>query len=155
MTNPKPVPLYSTDGRSLGNREHAAALALVGRGLVKPAYGRKGHLRAIYLQQPDGGTPVDDTPPSGPRYSCAATASGTVGSAQPTKSTAPSRSGTIRLDGSIGQICSRSANRVTRHRRRGASSAQRGEGYQESLRPFVQDRAIAVRTSPQVLGGGI
>ena len=108
MKSADQIPYYAPDGSSMGFRTLEAAKRLIAGGYVKPAYGRKGHLKAIWLLQKDGGTPVDDTPPSGPRY-----------------------------------------------RRRGASSAQRGEGYQESLRPFVQDRAIAVRTSPQVLGGGI
>jgi len=36
---------------------------------VKPAYGRKGHLKAIWLLQEDGGNPVETHAQSGTRYS--------------------------------------------------------------------------------------
>ncbi len=52
------VPFYGSDGSSLGFREFDAAKRLVAAGTVKPAYGRKGHLKAIFEQQEDGGTPV-------------------------------------------------------------------------------------------------
>lgn len=36
---------------------------------MKPAYGRKGHLKALWLLQPDGANPVETHPRSGTRYS--------------------------------------------------------------------------------------
>jgi hypothetical protein len=63
------VPFYGSDGSSLGFRELDAAKRLVAAGIVKPAYGRKGHLKAIFEQQEDGGTPMEDAPPAGGRYS--------------------------------------------------------------------------------------
>ncbi|MCX6625491.1 MAG: hypothetical protein NTY38_31400 [Acidobacteria bacterium] len=36
---------------------------------MKPAYGRKGHLRAIWLLQEDGGSPVETHARNGTRYS--------------------------------------------------------------------------------------
>lgn len=63
------VPFYGSDGSSLGFREFDAAKRLVAAGTVKPAYGRKGHLKAIFEQQEDGGTPVEQRPALGGRYS--------------------------------------------------------------------------------------
>lgn len=36
---------------------------------MRPAYGRKGHLKAIWLLQEDGGNPFETHAPSGTRYS--------------------------------------------------------------------------------------
>ena len=63
------IPYYAPDGRSLGFRSAAAAERLVAGGHVKPAYGRKGHLRAIWSLQEGGGNPVELRPRSGTRYS--------------------------------------------------------------------------------------
>ena len=68
-TNREQIPLYASDGTSLGFRSLEAAKRLVAGGHVKPAYGRKGHLKAIWLLQQDGGSPVETHPPSGTRYS--------------------------------------------------------------------------------------
>jgi hypothetical protein len=68
-SNREQIPLYAPDGTSLGFRSPEAAKRLVAGGYVKPAYGRKGHLKAIWLLQQDGGNPVEAHPPSGTRYS--------------------------------------------------------------------------------------
>ena len=38
-------------------------------GYVKPSYGRKGHLKAIWLGKQDGGNPVETHAQAGTRYS--------------------------------------------------------------------------------------
>jgi hypothetical protein len=42
---------------------------LVAGGYVRPAYGRKGHLRAIWLLRDDGTSPVQSRASTGTRYS--------------------------------------------------------------------------------------
>ena len=69
MKSPDQVPYYAPDGGSLGYRTIEAARRLVAGGYVKPAYGRKGHLKAIWLLQQGGGNPVETHPRSGTRYS--------------------------------------------------------------------------------------
>lgn len=68
-SNHEQIPLYGSDGRSLGFRSLEAAKQLIDGGYVKPAYGRKGHLKAIWLLQQDGGNPVETQPRNGTRYS--------------------------------------------------------------------------------------
>jgi hypothetical protein len=63
------IPFYAPDGAALGFRTIEAAQCLISCGFVKPSYGRKGHLRAIWLQQENGDSPVKANPPSGTRYS--------------------------------------------------------------------------------------
>ena len=63
------IPYYAPDGSSLGFRSVEAAKRLVAGGFVQPSYGRKGHLKAIWLQQEDGSSPVEAQAPSGTRYS--------------------------------------------------------------------------------------
>jgi hypothetical protein len=63
------IPIYAADGTSLGFRTIEAAKRLIASGYVKPAYGRKGHLKAIWLLQEDGGNPVETNARSGTRYS--------------------------------------------------------------------------------------
>jgi len=63
------IPYYASDGSSLGFRSIEAARRLIAGGYVKPAYGRKGHLKAIFLQREDGSTPVETRAPGGTRYS--------------------------------------------------------------------------------------
>jgi hypothetical protein len=63
------IPCYSPDGTSLGHRTLAAAQRLVADGYVRPAYGRKGHLRAIWLLSDDGSNPVQSHARQGTRYS--------------------------------------------------------------------------------------
>jgi len=66
---PEMIPIYAADGTSLGFRTREAAERLVAGGFVKPAYGRKGHLKAIFLRREDGSNPVETHPSSGTRYS--------------------------------------------------------------------------------------
>lgn len=63
------IPFYMADGRSLGFRTLDTAERLIAGGFVKPSYGRKKNLRAIWLRQEDGGNPVGTIPASGTRYS--------------------------------------------------------------------------------------
>jgi hypothetical protein len=68
-SNREQIPLYASDGTSLGFRPIDAARRLIAGGYVKPAYGRKGYLKAIWLLQEDGGNPVETHARSGTRYS--------------------------------------------------------------------------------------
>ena len=63
------IPIYAADGTSLGFRSIEAVKRLIASGYVKPAYGRKGHLKAIWLLQEDGGNPVETQARGGTRYS--------------------------------------------------------------------------------------
>jgi hypothetical protein len=65
----KQIPYYAPDGTSLGFRSLDAANRLIAGGYVKPSYGRKGHLKAIWLQREGGGSPVETHAPTGTRYS--------------------------------------------------------------------------------------
>jgi len=69
MKSPDRIAYYAPDGTSLGVRSLAFAQRLVEGGFVKPSYGRKGHLKAIWLLQPGGSNPVETHPRSGTRYS--------------------------------------------------------------------------------------
>ncbi|MCL4853335.1 MAG: hypothetical protein KJZ78_18415 [Bryobacteraceae bacterium] len=51
-------PLYSADGRCFGFRSRTAVQRLLSMHLVRPVYGRKGHLKAVYLPDADGSHPV-------------------------------------------------------------------------------------------------
>ena len=53
-SNHEQIPLYAADGSSLGFRLIESAKRLIAGGYVKPAYGRKGHLKAIWFLQQDG-----------------------------------------------------------------------------------------------------
>jgi len=61
--------MYAPDGASLGFRTLEAAKRLIEGGFVKPSYGRKGHLKAIWLQREDGGNPVETRARAGTSYS--------------------------------------------------------------------------------------
>ena len=63
------IPFYAPDGASLGKRTLDAAKRLVAGGFVKPSYGRKGHLKAIWLRKEDGSNPVETRAPGGTKYS--------------------------------------------------------------------------------------
>lgn len=63
------IPLYAADGRSLGFRTPDAAKRLLDGGFVKSSYGRKGHLKAIWLRREDGSNPVETHAKAGTRYS--------------------------------------------------------------------------------------
>ena len=69
MKRTEEIPCYAADGTSLGFRSIEAAKKLITTGYVKPVYGRKGHLRAIFLRQEDGTNPVPPSIPTGTRYS--------------------------------------------------------------------------------------
>jgi hypothetical protein len=69
MKQNQTIPFYGPDGTSLGHRTPEAAERLLANGYVKPAYGRKGHLRAIFLQEEDGSNPVKANDRTGTRYS--------------------------------------------------------------------------------------
>jgi hypothetical protein len=63
------IPIYAADGTSQGFRSLETARLLIANGYVKAAYGRKGHLKGIWLLQEDGASPVQAQARSGTRYS--------------------------------------------------------------------------------------
>ena len=63
------IPFYGADGRRLGFRTLDTAERLVASGFVKASDGRKKVLRAIWLNEEDGGNPVETQAPTGTRYS--------------------------------------------------------------------------------------
>ncbi|MGB7758451.1 MAG: hypothetical protein WBL61_01405 [Bryobacteraceae bacterium] len=63
------IPYYAPDGTPLGFRSMEAATRLIEGGYVKPSYGRKGHLKAIWLRREDGGSPIETRAPAGTPYS--------------------------------------------------------------------------------------
>ena len=63
------IPIFNSEGRSLGFRPIEAARSLIRRGFVKPSYGRKGHLRSIWQISEDGSNPVVNHAPAGTKYS--------------------------------------------------------------------------------------
>jgi hypothetical protein len=63
------IPYYAPDGTSLGFRSLDAAKRLIEGGFVKASYGRKGHMKAIWLRQEDGSSPVEINARGGTRYS--------------------------------------------------------------------------------------
>jgi hypothetical protein len=66
---PNQIPIYAADGQSLGFRPLETAQRLVADGRVRSVYGRKGHLKAIFLPREDGGPPVEAHARSGTTYS--------------------------------------------------------------------------------------
>ena len=68
-SNNEQIPLYAADGTSLGLRSLEGAKRLIAGDHVKPTYGRKGHLKAIWLRQQDGGSPVETRARTGTRSS--------------------------------------------------------------------------------------
>ena len=68
-SNNEQIPLYAADGASLGFRSREVAKRLIAGGHVKPAYGRKGHLKAIWLRQQDCRSRVETQAPTGTRCS--------------------------------------------------------------------------------------
>ena len=69
MSRKDEIPIYAADNTSEGFRSLETARLLLANGYVKPAYGRQGHLKAIWLLQKDGGNPVETNPRVGTRYS--------------------------------------------------------------------------------------
>jgi hypothetical protein len=63
------IPYYAPDGSPLGFRSLAAAKRLVDGGFVTPSYGRKGHLKAIWLRKADGASPVETNIAPATQYS--------------------------------------------------------------------------------------
>ena len=63
------IPYYAPDGTSLGFRTLQAAELLVAGGNVKPSYGRKKNLRAIWHCPEGGDNPVETCPRAGTTYS--------------------------------------------------------------------------------------
>jgi hypothetical protein len=63
------IPCYAGDGTPLGYRTIDAAQRLVAGGCVRPAYGRRGHLKAIWLLRDGGSSPFQTRPHNGTRYS--------------------------------------------------------------------------------------
>lgn len=66
---PVQIPYYAPDGTSLGFRTLEVAKRLIEEGFAKPSYGRKGHLKAIWLQRDDGSNPVETHARAGTKYS--------------------------------------------------------------------------------------
>ena len=69
MKTERSIPYYAPDGVSLGTRSIEAAMRLIEIGYVKPSWGRKGHLRAIWMQCSDGSNPIPTRAPHGKKYS--------------------------------------------------------------------------------------
>jgi hypothetical protein len=69
MRSADQIPYYAPDGTSLGFRSLGAAKRLIVGGYVKPSYGRKGHLKAIWLRREDGSNPIDIQARAGTKYS--------------------------------------------------------------------------------------
>jgi len=69
MKREQEIPYYASDGTPLGFRSAENAKWLVDGGFVKPSYGRKGHLKAIWSRQQDGSNPITANAPAGTRYS--------------------------------------------------------------------------------------
>ena len=63
------IPIYAADGTPLGFRSLEAAHRLLANGYVKPSYGRREQLRALWLLKEDGGNPVETRVRTGTRYS--------------------------------------------------------------------------------------
>jgi len=53
------IPVYAADGAPRGYRSIEAAQRLVQGGFVTAAFGRKGHLKAIFMLREDGANPVE------------------------------------------------------------------------------------------------
>jgi hypothetical protein len=69
FTPPWPISFYAADGTTQGFRSLEAARRLLSNGYVTPSYGRKGHLKAIWLLQQGGDNPVETHARTGTRYS--------------------------------------------------------------------------------------
>ena len=63
------IPIYAADGAPRGYRSRDAAQKLLRAGFVTAAYGRKHHLRAIFMRCEDGSNPVQPNLKVGTRYS--------------------------------------------------------------------------------------
>lgn len=63
------IPHYASDGRSPGQRPLETAQRLVANGFAKPSFGRKGHLKAIWLRREDGMSLMQSSIRAETRYS--------------------------------------------------------------------------------------
>ncbi len=63
------IPLYAPDGSPRGYRSPDAVDRLLQAGFVTAVYGRKGHVKALFLRQEDGANPVRPDLKAGTRYS--------------------------------------------------------------------------------------
>ena len=63
------IPIYAPDGTPRGYRCCNAAQRLLQAGFVTAVYGRKGHLKAIFMRQEDGSNPVQTDVQPGTRHS--------------------------------------------------------------------------------------
>jgi hypothetical protein len=62
-------PLYAADGRWLGFCNAEASRHLLTAGHVTSSYGRKGHLKAIWLRSENGSSAIQGNLPGGTKYS--------------------------------------------------------------------------------------
>ena len=65
----KPIPYYDAEGKPRGFRTLEAARRLLANEVVTASYGRKGHLKAIFLRKTDGGNAVQAEITPGTKYS--------------------------------------------------------------------------------------
>ena len=63
------IAFYAADGTPMGYRSPESAQRLLALDLVNPAYGRKGHLKAIFAKKGDGSSAVEHAAHGGTRYS--------------------------------------------------------------------------------------
>jgi hypothetical protein len=69
MTADNQIPYYAPDGSALGFRSLETATRLLEGGFVTASYGRKGHLKAIWVRQADSTSPVETSVAPGTQYS--------------------------------------------------------------------------------------
>ena len=65
----KPIPYYDADGKPRGFRTLEAARRLIANEVVTACYGRKGHIKAIFMRKADGGNAVQAEITPGTKYS--------------------------------------------------------------------------------------
>ena len=69
MSRKNEIPIYAPDGTPQGYRSPEAARRLLQAGFVTAVYGRKRHLKAIFMRREDGSNPVQRDVRPGTRYS--------------------------------------------------------------------------------------
>ena len=65
----KPIPYYDAEGKPRGFRTLEAARRLLANEVVTACYGRKGHIKAIFLRKADGSNAVQAEITGGTQYS--------------------------------------------------------------------------------------
>ena len=65
----KPIPYYDAEGKPRGFRTLEAARRLLANEVVTACYGRKGHIKAIFMRKADGGNAVQAEIAGGTHYS--------------------------------------------------------------------------------------